>query len=135
MKKWLLFIVFLLVGCTEQIHEPVRGQIEHPNIQDVLEIMEPSEVALLAGELASVSWEPNVEPEMERKQDVTLHLFISKDPNMPEYIITYRIWIENNQSLTLISTDENEGYGRMTSADAKELVSFLQDKIGDEKSQ
>ncbi len=132
MKKWgFVLAIVLLAACTDeqQGSEPTRVQLEHVNTPDAIEIFEESEVALVASELGQVKWEPNVQAEMARVEDVQLRLFIEKDPNMPEYIITYRIWIENDKSLTLLSTDEEQGFGKLSANQAQKLLAFLYEKI------
>ena len=101
MKKWgLVLAIFLLTACSEeqQVNEPTRVQLEKLNMPDAIEIFEEAEVELVASALGQVKWQPNVEAETARIEDVELRLFIEKDPNMPAYIITYRIWIENDKS-------------------------------------
>ena len=132
MKKWALIVaIILLAACTEKepLNEPTRLQLEKINAPDEIEIFDEFEVDFIASELERIKWEPNVQPEMARIEDVMLRLFIMQDPNMPEYIITYRIWIEHDKSLTLLSTDKKQGYGRLEANKAEELVAFLYDKI------
>ncbi|MCH7322537.1 DUF4362 domain-containing protein [Solibacillus sp. MA9] len=132
MKKWLLLLgIMLLVACSdkEPINEIKRVQLEKVNTPEEIQVFEQPELAFISEQLQKVKWQPNVKAEMARIEDIQLQLFIEREPNMPEYIITYRIWIEKNQSLTIISSDEKEGYGRLDSKKAKPLVKFLFEKM------
>lgn len=132
MKKWgLVLAIFLLAACSkeQQVNEPTRVQLEKLNMPDAIEIFEEAEVELVASALGQVKWQPNVEAETARIEDLELRLFIEKDPNMPEYIITYRIWIENDKSFTLLSTDEKQGYGKLSAKQAQKLLAFLYENI------
>lgn len=132
MKKWgVLLAIFLLAACSneQQVFEPTRVQLEKVTMPDAIEIFEEAEVKLVASELEQVKWEPNVEAKMKRKEDVELRLFIEKDPNMPEYIITYQIWVENDKSFTIVSSDKKQGYGKLSSNHAQKLLTFLYEKI------
>lgn len=132
MKKWwLLLSVMLLAACSEKepMNELTRVQIEKANTPDEIQVFEQSELAFISEQLQQVNWEPNVKAEMARIEDLQLQLFIKREPNMPESIITYCIWIANNQSLTIISSDEKEGYGRLDAKKAEPLVKFLFEKM------
>ncbi|WP_274310315.1 DUF4362 domain-containing protein [Solibacillus daqui] len=132
MKKWLLLLgIMLLVACSdrEPMNELKRVQLEKVNTPEEIQVFEQSELTFISEQLQKVKWEPNVKAEMARIEDIQLRLFIEREPNMPEYIITYRIWIEKNQSLTIISSDEKEGYGRLDSKKAEPFVKFLFEKI------
>ncbi|GAM14876.1 hypothetical protein SAMD00020551_3030 [Mesobacillus selenatarsenatis SF-1] len=60
-----------------------------------------------------VKWSPNTKAEMARKEDIVATFFIQEEKKMPERLYHYRIWFEG-ETATIISDNENEGYGRLT---------------------
>lgn len=134
-KLWMLLSFLVLTACsTDETGEVERVVLEKSKDTEEIMILEQSEMKWIQEQLNQVKWEPNVKAEMARIEDVQLQLFIEKNPNMPESIITYRIWIENDQSLTIISSDEKEGYGRLKAEKAEPFVTFLYEKINSLKS-
>lgn len=129
-KMWIILSVLFLTACSaQQAGEVNRVVLAQQDNSEEIMILEQAEMNWIQEQLQQVSWEPNVQPDMARVEDLQMQLFIEKNPNMPESIITYQIWIENDQSLTMVSNEEKEGYGRLKAEKSKELVAFFYEKI------
>ncbi|WP_170840823.1 hypothetical protein [Oceanobacillus limi] len=50
---------------------------------------------------------------MAKKEDVLVTLFYTFDENMPEKLYKYRVWFNGNGNATIISNNEEEGYGSL----------------------
>ncbi|MGM7702338.1 hypothetical protein ACSVDE_11485 [Pseudalkalibacillus sp. Hm43] len=73
-----------------------------------------------------IKWEPNVNPKMARKEDIKATLFFRYDKNMPERLIEYQIWFEQNLgTVTIISNNEKEGYGTLEKEYAENLENIF----------
>lgn len=140
MKRILVFaVLLLLVGCTDEQND--SGLIQRAVIERVVsdnnigteEIMvfDQEELDDIQGYLSETKWQPNVEAEMARKEDVVLRLFIELEKNLPERINTYRIWYEQDQSITILSNVETEGYGRLNAEFGKPFKELLQPLINE----
>ena len=125
----LLVLGVILVACSEEKGQLTRVDVqkvnEEGNYEDVMMITDIEGIELVEKSLSNVSWEPNTEAKMARKEDVLAILFYSFDENMPERLYEYRIWFEDNETATIISNNENEGYGKLNKKDAQNLKSIL----------
>lgn len=75
--------------------------------------------------MSNVTWEPNTKAEMARREDVIATFFVQEEKNMPERLYEFRIWFEG-ETATIISSKENEGYGRLVDEDQ---VHFLESEL------
>lgn len=125
----LLVVGVILVACSEKEGQLTRVDVqkvnEEGNYDDVLMITEIEDIELIEEAILNVNWEPNTEAKMARIEDVLAILFFSFDENMPERLYEYRIWFDNNETATIISNNENEGYGKLNKKDAQNLKSIL----------
>jgi hypothetical protein len=71
--------------------------------------------------MSKVTWEPNTKAEMARREDVIATFFVQEEKNMPERLYEYRIWFEG-ETATIISSKENEGYGRLVDEDEADFL-------------
>ncbi|MCM3743216.1 hypothetical protein M3193_03590 [Sporosarcina luteola] len=98
---------------------------EKGDYEDVVTITDPEKLNLVKKSLVNVKWNPNVEAEMARKEDVFITLFHSYDKNMPERLYEYRIWFEENETATIISNKETEGFGELDRENTQNLKNAL----------
>lgn len=138
-----LVLVVILVACSEKEEELTKVDIkevieedeltrvdvqevnEKGNSEDVVTITDPEKLDMIKKSLGNVKWEPNVEAEMAREEDIVVTLFYSFDKNMPERLYGYRIWFSNNETATIISNKESEGYGRLDRENTQNLKNAL----------
>lgn len=134
MKKFICFtflLVFgiLLVACSGKEEQLTRVDVqkvnEEGNYGDVLMITDQAKIDLIGNFIENVSWEPNIEAEMARKEDVLATLFYTFDKNMPERLYEYRIWFNENETATIISNNEKEGYGTIDKGNSQNLKNAL----------
>ncbi|WNS75773.1 hypothetical protein RRV45_01610 [Bacillus sp. DTU_2020_1000418_1_SI_GHA_SEK_038] len=126
MKKYvcLLFLFFLmLAGCSNQEEQLTRVDAQKVNEEGKYEeeviITDKEMIDLLKNSFKEVKWEPNTKAEMSRNEDVLATLFYTFDKNMPERLYEYRIWFNSNDSTTIISNHEKEGYGTLDGKNSK----------------
>ncbi|QGQ45796.1 hypothetical protein [Metabacillus sediminilitoris] len=113
-----IFILMFMVGCSAQdsgelTRVDVQKGNKQENYEDTLMITDEKTINLLKSSFGEVKWEPNTKPEMSRKEDISATLFYTFDENMPERLYEYRIWFNGNDTATIISNNEKEGYGTL----------------------
>ncbi|WP_121612657.1 hypothetical protein [Mesobacillus foraminis] len=131
-----IIIAMFLVGCINKAsNEFDISQLSRVDIEVVQEDGSYGEAEMITDEetvdavrkaFKQIKWEPNVEPKMARKEDIKATLFFKYDENMPERLFEYQIWfIHNNDTATMISNNEKEGYGTLEKDNAQILESIF----------
>jgi hypothetical protein len=88
-------------------------------------IASKDELQTLEQAFQKIKLSPKTKPEMTRKEDVLAIFFIQEEKNMPESLYEYRVWFDG-ETATIISSKENEGYGRLTDkTEVRDLKSAL----------
>ena len=126
-KKALVLVflfVFLLVGCLGGPDELTRIDVlavdKEMHNQDAEKINRIKEI------MKEVDWDPYTIVDMAREEDVFATFFFDYDKQMPERLIEYRIWWnQSNGSAIIVSSDEDEGYGKLNKENSKELENAL----------
>ncbi|HHW36710.1 MAG TPA: hypothetical protein GXX18_05625 [Bacillales bacterium] len=126
----LFFTLMLFTGCSSQNSEELtRIDVQKVNKQgdyeDASIITDAKTLNLLRSSFEEVEWQPYIKPKMSRNADVLATLFYTFDKNMPEKLFEYRIWFNDNDTATIISNNEKEGYGTIDDENAKILKSNL----------
>ncbi|WHX98721.1 hypothetical protein [Neobacillus sp. DY30] len=135
---FMIFVLFL-TGCTNKaqieydLSQLTRVDVEVVKEDDTYEeafmITDEETVDVLRKAFKQVNWEPNAEPKMARKEDVKATLFFKYDANMPERLFEYQIWFkQSNDTATIISNNEKEGYGTLDKEVAKTLENIFLNK-------
>ena len=126
LKKIIIIVAAMfLIACSEQS----KGELTRIDVSSLFEekdieyhIQLEEELTLVENVFQKVSWQPNAEPKMSREPDVEAVFFYTVDENMPERLVNYQIWfIQGNDTATIISDYENEGYGRLDKENAESL--------------
>lgn len=128
-----------LVGCINKVpnkfdlKQLTRVDIEvvkaDGSYEDSVMITDEKMVDTIRKAFKQIKWEPNVEPKMARKEDVKATLFFKYDENMPERLFEYQIWFkQNNDTATIISNNEKEGYGTLDKENAQALENVFLSK-------
>jgi hypothetical protein len=131
----IIFAMFL-IGCTNKAPNKFNlNQLTRVDVEIVKEDGNYGEAEMITDEesieelrktFKQIKWEPNVEPKMARKEDVKATLFFRYDVNMPERLFEYEIWFnESNDTATIISNNEEEGYGTLDKDNARALENIL----------
>ncbi|MEH7113789.1 hypothetical protein V7124_15555 [Neobacillus niacini] len=131
----MVFLMFL-IGCSNNGSKEVNlNQLTRVDVE-VVKADESYEEAVMITDVESlevvrksfehIKWEPNVEPKMARKENVKATLFFEYDENMPERLFTYQIWFnQSNDTATIISNNEKEGFGTLDKENAQILEKIL----------
>jgi hypothetical protein len=127
-----------IIGCTKDSEEFNLNQLTRVDVEVVKDdesyeesvmITDEETVDTLRKAFKSIKWEPNVEAKMSRREDVKATLFFKYDKNMPERLFEYQIWFNHsNDTATIISNNENEGYGTLDKEHARTLEEILLNK-------
>ncbi|OEH94103.1 hypothetical protein [Bacillus solimangrovi] len=88
-------------------------------------ITEQEKIDLLRNSFENVNWESNIKVKMVRKEDIVVTLFYTFDENMPERLYEYRIWFNENETVTIISNNEKERYGTLEKEHSQNLKNVL----------
>jgi uncharacterized lipoprotein YajG len=114
----LFAILFLLVACSGQekgeiTRVDVQKVNKEGNYEEVVMITDNESIELLNKVFKQIKWDNRV-VNMARKADVKATLFYTFDENMPERLVEYEIWFnENVGTATIVSDDENKSYGEL----------------------
>lgn len=133
MKKLRLGFLFLLIlvgGCSKENEQQLtRIDVQYVNSDEsygeVVMITDKKRLQNVQVSLQQVKWEPNIEAEMARREDVKATLFMQFDNNMPERLYEYQIWFNDNGTATIISNNVNEGYGTLNKTNTNTLKNEL----------
>ncbi|WP_428907972.1 hypothetical protein [Niallia sp. Krafla_26] len=133
----LIFAAFL-TGCTNKtpkefhLDQLTRVDVEVVNgnksDQEDVMITDEETIDIIRKTFDHIKWEPNVQPSMDRKEDVKATLFFKYDENMPDRLFEYQIWFNQNNTATIISNNEKEGYGDLDKVHAQTLKNIFLDK-------
>lgn len=128
-----------IVGCTNKASEEFNlDQLTRVDVEVIKEDDSYEESVMITDEYTvdalrkafkQINWDPNVEPKMVRKEDAKATLFFKYDKNMPERLFEYQIWFnQSNNTATIISNNEKEGYGTLGKEHARTLEDILVNK-------
>lgn len=126
---FLLAFGILLVACSEKEEEKQLTRIdvqkvdEEGNYEDVIVIKDQKKIDLINNVLENVSWEPKTKPEMARREDLLATLYYTMEENTSKNY-EYRIWF-NHKTVTIISNNEKEGFGRLDKENTQNLKDVL----------
>ena len=126
-KKALVLVflfVFLLVECLGGPGELTRidVQIKSESIDKERHIQDAEKINRIKEIMKDVDWDPNTIVDMAREEDVFATFFLAYDKQMPERLIEYRIWWNQSKgSAIIVSSDEDEGYGKLNKESSKKL--------------
>lgn len=126
-------LLILLAGCNVNF-QPKLTRIDVQKISsdgtknaEERIIVDKQSLQAIEKAMSKVTWEPNTKAEMARREDVIATFFVQEEKNMPERLYEYRIWFEG-ETATIISSKENEGYGRLVNEDQ---AHFLESELLD----
>ncbi len=113
-----------LIGCTNinkdeiDLNQVTRVDVdvvkEDGNYEETKVITDEETIDVLRKTLSQIKWEPNVQPSMARIEDVKATIFFKNDKNMPERLVEYQIWFnEDNETAMIISNHEKQGFGTL----------------------
>lgn len=134
MKKFRGMILVGLLGiilsaCSDKEDKLTRIDVqkvnEEGNYEDIQIIADKEKINFVEKSLDNVRWEPQTEVNLLKKEDALVTAFYTYDENMPERLNEYKIWFEENDTVTIISNKEDEGYGRLDKENAQNFQNIL----------
>ncbi|KQU20894.1 hypothetical protein ASG65_22560 [Bacillus sp. Leaf13] len=126
---FLFVFMLLLVGCMgEDTEQLTRVDVQKIDAEgkyvEALMITDNESIELLSEAFKQIKWD-NRMVKMARKPDLIATLFYTFDENIPERIVEYEIWFNENGTATIISNNENKSYGELDNESAKTLINIL----------
>lgn len=126
---FLFAFMLLLVGCMGEDKEQltrvdVQKNDAEEKYEDALMITDKESIELLSEAFKKIKWD-NRMVKIARKPDLKATLFYTFDENMPERLVEYEIWFNENGTATIISNNENKSYGELDKESAKTLINIL----------
>lgn len=120
MKKWFIILLVLigLVGCNNEKLVRVDYQIGENHSGEHM-ITEEERVQTIGSIFGEVKWE-NAKVEMSRKEDMMLTFFYQYNPNEPERLEEYKVWINKDMITEIVDLNKNR-YGKLDGSDAVKL--------------
>lgn len=133
----MLLLMIGIVGCGSDNGKDNLQFLSRVDIQlvnadgtysDVQMITKQESLNKLREAFEAIQWEENVYPDMARREDVKATLFLQLDKNMPETLVEYLIWYnQESQKAEIINTTEH-AYGKLDVENTKLLKDALQVK-------
>ncbi|MCP1495119.1 PBP1b-binding outer membrane lipoprotein LpoB [Peribacillus frigoritolerans] len=126
---FLFAFMLLLVGCMgEDTGQLTRVDVQkndaEEKYEETLMITDSESIELLREAFKQIKWD-NRMVKIARKPDLKATLFYTFDENMPERLVEYEIWFNENGTATIISNNENKSYGEFDKESAKTLTNIL----------
>ncbi|WP_318264041.1 hypothetical protein [Peribacillus simplex] len=126
---FLFAFMLLLVGCMgEDTGQLTRVDVQkndaEEKYEETLMITDSESIELLREAFKQIKWD-NRMVKIARKPDLKATLFYTFDENMPERLVEYEIWFNENGTATIISNNENKSYGELDKESAKTLTNIL----------
>ena len=130
-KKALILVflfVFLLVGCLGGPGELTR--IDVLAVDEEMHIQDAEKINRIKDIMKKVDWDTKTNIEMARQEDVLATFFFDYDKQLPERLIEYRIWWNQSRgSAIIVSSDADEGYGKLNEKNSKKLEKELMENF------
>jgi hypothetical protein len=119
-----LFVVLLLVACSwKEKGELTRVDVFIENQNDI-HIQDEDTLTLLEKAFEQIKWDNKV-VDMARGSDVEATFFYTFDENMPERLVEYEIWFNENGTATIVSNAENKSYGKLDKGNTENLKIYF----------
>jgi hypothetical protein len=110
----------LLVACSwKEKGELTRVDVFIENQNDI-HIQDEDTLTLLEKIFEQIKWDNKV-VDMARESDVEVTFFYTFDEKMPERLVEYEIWFNENGTATIVSDAENKSYGKLDKGNTENL--------------
>lgn len=122
-----------LISCSNE--EPKKFNLDQLTRVDIQEItpksenefviMEEKDLDIIRETFKEVEWEPNTMVDIQGERTVEATFFYTYEENMPERLFMYEVYLMKNESISLQSEKEEEGYGELSKEHAKSLKTLF----------
>ena len=132
---FLCLMAFILVSCAEE-NEMVLTRVDVQHIakdhfledeEMILDIVTLDSISSILGE---VEWKPKEDFEAAGEESLIATLFYTQDKEMQDELHLYRIWYNSDDSLSIISNNNEESYGILEEEYADKLKELLESPVG-----
>lgn len=127
----MILLGFLLMGCTEKVPEKLdfnqlnRVDVEEVSQKKTVMITDSETIIQLRKIFEKIMWEEHEESERTGKGEFNATLFFKFDDNMPERLVVYQIWINQENGDVTIFEKDKEAYGFLSENNSKALKTIL----------
>ena len=131
---FLCLLVIFLVACSEK-NEMVLTRVDVQHVANdhfledeemILDIVTLDSINSLLGE---VEWKPKEEFEAAGEESLIATLFYTQDQEKQDELHLYRIWYNSDDSLSIISNNNEESYGILKEKYADKLKELLESPV------
>ena len=120
----------ILVACSNNELYLTRVDVQRVANDDSLEdeemILDLITLDSIKSILEEIHWEPKTKPEVVGSEDLIATLFYTEENESQDQLYLYRIWYNFDDTVTIISNNEEEGYGQLEEEYADKLKSLLE---------
>lgn len=129
MRMIFLAGALLLAACSNEAsltRVDVQLASQYDTYEDVKKIMDPEALESLEKVIQEVEWDNTITVDMARQPDVKAVLFYQEEKEMPERLVRFDVWFnEEAGTATIVSDKENQGYGKADQEQAEVLRELL----------
>ncbi|KGR77458.1 hypothetical protein [Ureibacillus sinduriensis] len=126
---WLILSLYMMVALLAACNDEDKSYLTRVDVLAVEdEAMEEEEMIVdlitldsIKSLLDEIHWQQDSSPDLERTEDLVVTLFYTENDNNQEQLYLYRMWFNSDDSLTIISDHEEEGYGTLDEEHAGKL--------------
>ncbi|HWK23822.1 MAG TPA: hypothetical protein VNS08_12395 [Ureibacillus sp.] len=128
---FLSLMVFILVSCSNSNDEEYLTRIdiqqvqEHDASEEEEMIVDLVTLDSIKSILEEVEWEPNSDTEIVGTEDLIATLFYTDEEEKSDQLYLYQIWFNSDDSISIVSSNVDEGYGRLKEEYADKLKNLL----------
>ena len=121
-------ISFLLVACSDDQQYLTRVDVQLVNQDESLQeeemIVEIVTLDSIESLFKEIEWKKESKEEQERKEDLILTVFYT-NKNNDDILNLYRLWFENDNTITIIRSDKKEPFGKLDEKNSLKLKNLL----------
>jgi len=128
---FLSLMVFILVSCSNSNDEEYLTRIdiqqvqEHDASEEEEMIVDLVTLDSIKSILEEVEWEPNSDTEIVGTENLIATLFYTDEEEKSDQLYLYQIWFNSDDSISIVSSNVDEGYGRLKEEYADKLKNLL----------
>lgn len=126
-------MVTILVACSNKEQYLTRVDIQQVGNDESIEeekmIVDLVTLDSIKSLLEEIHWETKSKPDLEGSEDLIATLFYTQEEDMPDQLYLYKMWFNPDDSLSIVSNNEDEGYGTLDEEYADKLKILFEEYL------